>query len=318
MNPTARCALLVPVLVCVLLARAGNSVISIPAEIQHFGPLLVVATHDESPDPETLRSDLFSSNKEDRIRLLRAIGVESIPELRELWVEFLHDHTSDEARAITQSISGGLEEVNIGGQGSRQTILDTGFDDTTERPLELRAVFDWDDGRWTHVATLACRCQMTDNEDPFYPHPGRPLLPQEYVVSLHRRFSSGEYHREEIRFRLRGGLLWPLIDFESTFVKCPQGVSYSPACSVVETFLESAKLISNGGKIVPGFVLTLMNGQPPPCDMCGLILRNPKCSAYLWDENAFAYVPSPLKPKTCGPQAPRRKRQTPPSQAHTP
>jgi hypothetical protein len=306
MNPAVQFIALMLALYSATLAYAGNSVISIPAEIQHFGPLLVAATHEESSDPETMRGDLFGNDKDGRIRLLRVFGVDRIPEFHALWTEFLQDHAGNEDRAITQSIGGGLEEANIGDQGSKQIILEADFDDTTDRPLQLRAIFDWNAGHWTHVATLVCRCQMTDREEPLNPHPGHPLPPQEYVVSIHHRPINGEYHREEIRFRLRGGLLWPLIDFESYFTKCPQGASSGPACSVVETSLEPALLTGSDGKVVQGFVLVSREGHPPPCDMCGLILRNPKCSAYTWDENAFAYLPSSLKPESCGHALPQK------------
>jgi hypothetical protein len=307
MNPAVRFASFMLALFAASLAYAGNSVISVPAEMQHFGPLLVAATDEESPVPDTMRGDLFGNDMDGRIRLLRAFEVDTIPQLHELWAEFLRSHAGDEDRAITQSIGGALEEVNIGDPGSKQMILEADFDAATDLPFELRAVFDWKAGLWKHVATLACRCRMTDSGDPLNPRPGYPLLPQEYLVSIQRRPDNGEYHREEIRFRLRGGLLWPLIDFESMLMKCPQGASYGPSCSVVETSLEPTKLTANDGKVMQGFALVSRSGHPPPCDMCGLLLRNPKCSAYLWDENAFAYVPTQFESINCGlPERPPR------------
>ncbi len=295
---------------CVL-ALAGaplfaNSVISVPADVQHFGPLLVVATHEDSPNPETYRADLFSDKAEERMRLLRAIGIESIPELRELWSEFLRDHAGeDQNKVIAQRISGGMLEWNFGEPGSKQVVLNAGFDDSTDHPFELRAIFNQKSGHWTHVATLACRCQMGDDAEPSnYMHPGKPLPQQEWVITLHHQTENPTgYHRKEIRFRLRGNALWPLIEFESMSTICPQGSSYGPNCNVVKTDFESAKLINEDNEVIPGFVLISWSGKPPQKDMAAMVLYNPHCTPYSWNETAFAYIPSTLKPVVCGIQS---------------
>jgi len=294
---------------CVL-ALAGvpllaNSVVSVPADVQHFGPLLVVATHDESPNPETYRSDLFSDKAEKRMRLLRTIGIESIPELHELWTAFLRDHAGeDQNKVIAQTISGAMLEWNFGEPGSKQVVLDAGFDEQTDHPLELRAVFNLKDGHWQHVATLACRCQMGDDAKPdsySYMRLGKPLPQQEWVITLHHRTGNPTaYHRKEIRFRLRGSALWPLIEFESMSTICPQSLSYGPNCNVVKTDLESAKLINEDKEVIPGFALISWSGKPPQKDMAAMVLYDPHCTPYYWDETAFAYMPSDLKPVACG------------------
>ena len=251
------------------------------------------------------------------MRLLRAIGIESIPELHELWNAFLRDHAGeDQNKVIAQSISGGMLEWNFGEPGSKQTVLDAGFDEVTEHPLQLRAIFNLKDGHWWHVATVACRCQTTDDAEPNnYMHPGKLLPQQEWVVTIHLHQGSEnhlEYHAKEIRFRLRGSALWPLIEFESRSTICPQGSSYGSNCNVVKTDLEPAKLISEDKKLIPGFVLISWSGKPPQKDMAAMMLYNPHCTPYTWDEAAFAYVPSPLKPVACG--IPDKRTSSQPSQ----
>jgi hypothetical protein len=304
MKKAAHFASFMLALTCTPLFCEGNSVVSVPADIQHFGPLLVVATHEDSPDPETYRGDLFSDKAAERMRLLRAIGIESIPELYELWSAFLHDHAGeDQNKVIAASIFGGMMEWNFGEPGSKQVVLDAGFDEPTGHPLELRAVFNQKDGHWTHIATLACRCQIGDDAEPNnYMHPGKPSLQQEWVITLHQRTDENhlEFHAKEIRFRLQGSALWPLIEFESRSTICPQNSSYGPNCSVVKTNLEPAKLIGANKELVPGFVLISWSGKPPQKDMAGMMLYNPVCKPYTWDEISFSYVPSDLKPRTCG------------------
>jgi hypothetical protein len=305
------------VLACEPLFPAGNSVVSVPAEIQHFGPLLVVATHEDSPDPETYRSDLFSDKPEERMRLLRAIGIESIPELHGLWIAFLHDHAGeDQGKVIGQFISGGMLVWNFGEPGSKQVVLGAGFDEASGHPLELEAVFNLKDGHWTHVATLACRCEMGSRGEPDnFTRPDKPLPQQELVVTLHRRtVGRSEYHAQEIRFRLRGGLLWPLIEFESRSTICPIGVIVGPNCHLTKTDFESAQLIGEDENLIPGFELVSWSGNPPAADRIVMRLYNPVCAPYSWDETSFAYLPSPLRPAACGvssKQASRQRSQTP-------
>jgi len=277
-----------------------------PPDVQHFGLLVVVAFHDDAPDPVTFRGDLLGDNQEERMRALRAMGIESSPELRELWTDFLHDHAGEGAdKGVMQFISGGMLEWNFGEPGSKQAVLGAGFDEQTERPLELSAIFNLKDGRWRHVATIACRCQMSDDAEPFNLHPGRPLPAQEWIVSLHiRNEQANEYHREEIRFRLRNERLWPLIQFESWGMNCPQGYPLGPNCHVIETNLEPARLAGTNREQIPGFVLISWSGSPLQNEMAAMKLNNPSCKPYTWDETSFSYFPSQLKPVTCGHSAP--------------
>lgn len=192
-------------------------------------------------------------------------------------------------------------EGNFGELGSKQIVLDAGFDETTDHPLEVRAVFDQKNGHWTHLATLACRCQMNDFEEPQNPHPGHPMPRQEWVITLHHKAeNSHQYHRTEVRFRLLGGVLRPLIEFESMHVVCPQGYSDGPQCKVVETDLEPSQLITADKGQVSGFVLVSRSGNEPARDMTVMRLYNTTCVPYSWDEAAFAYLPSTLTPFSCG------------------
>jgi hypothetical protein len=261
----------------------------------------VIAFHEDSPDPEDYRSDIFTESADSRRRLLKALGMESSPELHALWERFLKEHPEkSEEKILSESVSGGLLPNNLRRTKLDPLDLDIGFEDASENPIEIRAFYRLNEGHWRHVATLACNCQMYERDDPPFLLAGQAVRTPEYVVSLDRHDELQDDHRQEIRFLWKDDVLHPLIEFESMRIHCPQGVSYSPACTVVETSLEKTNLVDNNGKIVPGFALISWSGNPPKCDMCGLILRNPKCTAYLWDETVFAYVPSTLKLKACG------------------
>jgi hypothetical protein len=286
-------------------ARTGvgeTSVPSPPSDVQHFGPLVVVSFNEEAPDPVTYRGDLLGGNHDERMRALRAMGIDSSPELQKLWTTFLADHSGEsDDKAVMQFISGGMLEWNFGETESKQAVLGAEFDELTDHPLELSAVFSLKDGRWRHVATMGCRCQMTDDAEPFNPHPGRPLPPQEWVVSLgERNVVAHTYRREEIRFRLRDGRLWPLIRFESLSENCPNGIQPRAACDFVRSSLEKSRLFNDRGDEVPGYVVISWDGSESLGSKGILPLRNPRCSSYTWDEITFSYIPSHLKPKSCG------------------
>jgi hypothetical protein len=309
MNPAVRFAWFLSVVAVSIAACKRPAATNTVPDVQHLGPLIVVAFNEASADPDVLRGDLLGGNKTERMHALQAMGIDSDPELRDLWASFLRSHSGQgDDKGVMQSISGGTDQSNFGDPGSEPIVLDAGFDELTDRPLEFRGIFVSEKGQWRHVATVACQCQMTDMAEPFNPHPGHPDPPQEWVVSLHKRDEGArEYQRTDIRFRVRDHLLRALIQYIGMKETCPSGPFNSPLCTISETSLHPARLLAENGSDIAGYVLISWSGPPPPCDMCGLILRNPKCSAYLWDENAFAYVPSPLRPESCGPALPQKK-----------
>jgi hypothetical protein len=269
-------------------------------EVQRFGPLVVVATNDESPDPETFRSEIFTEKKEDRLRLIHRLGMDSIPALQELWAEFLKEHAGKEDWAITQFVGGGMLPFNIGEPGDKQIILYAGFDDATERPLQILGVFSLRNSRWTHVATLACRCRMSDREEPLRLRPYLPHPPGEWAITLWSHTEGYIDSRgREIRFRLRDGVLLPLIDFESRSSHCPDGVQPKANCLMSSSSLEKAKLVSEIGEMVSGFVVITYSGTVST-DVKVPILANARCASYSWSDEHFSYDPSPLKPAKCG------------------
>lgn len=299
-----RFALFFVALVCAISANSQIGALNLPPVVQRFGPLVVVAFDEEAADPVMLRTDMFSDRKEDRLRTIRAMGMESDPELRALWSRFFSDHAGQgDDKGIMQFISGGMLDWNFGEAGSKQYVLGMGFDELTERPLKITAVFESRANKWRHVATLACQCQMNDTGEPFNPHPGKyPIPSQEWVVTLPRGTDDhDESHTTEIRFRLRGGRLWPLIQFENWHHQCPVGMPYGSSCNVVESRLEKATLVDTQGRFLKGFVLISWSGSPPPCEKCGMLLHYPRCCAYVWDESAFQYLPTEFKPIHCGP-----------------
>ncbi len=273
-----------------------------PAGLQRFGPLVVVSFAEDAPDPVAFRDDLLSGNRDWRIRALRAMGIDSSPEVHDLWAAFLNDHSGQsDDKSLMQFISGGMLEWNFGEPGSKQAVLGAGFDELTDRPLEFSAVFNLRDGRWRHVATVACRCQMTDDAEPLNLHPGRPDPPQEWKVTFHSPNERiNEDHRTGIRFRLHNDRLWPLIQFESGSTLCPSGFKPDAVCDIATSYLEKAILLDPSGNHMQGYVVITWDGSELLGSKGVRPLKNPRCAAYTWDEASFAYLPSPLEPLACG------------------
>lgn len=301
MKPAARSACLLFALATPTFAFAQSGPRVLPSEVQHFGSLVVVAFNEESPGPVTLRDDLLSGDKSRRIRALRAIGVQSKPELQELWTAFLNAHAGEsESKGVMQLISGGMVEWNFGDPGSKQYVLNAGFDEGTDRPLELRGVFARLNGQWRHTATVACRCLMHDAAEPLW-DPSRPNQPQEWAISLPERANDAAHgsRTSEIRFRMRDGRLWRLIQFESHSEKCPNLPKPSRRCTFFSSSLQKATLLGQRGNQIPGYVVISWTGEEDP-NLNVQRVRDPHCTAFVWDADSFAYLPSSLKPKTCG------------------
>jgi hypothetical protein len=72
--------------------------------------------------------------------------------------------------------------------------------------------------------------------------------------------------------------------------------------------LQKAKLMSEAGDLVPGFVVITYSGMVST-DVKVPMLGNARCVSYTWSEIHFSYEPSHLKPATCGePLAPTAQR----------
>jgi hypothetical protein len=289
-------------IVCAQNMQSSLPPTNLPPIVQHFGPLVIVAFDKASSDPVTIRQQFFSDKKEDRLNAMRAMGVESSPDLYALWSAFLAAHANEpDDKGVMQVTSGGETPYSFGDPGLKQVVMEAGFDEASGHPLVFDAVYERSRSGWKHMATIACLCQWMDREVPVLLRPYLPHPPGEWAITLWSHTEGDEEsHRREIRFKLRSGRLWPLIDFESMFTTCPQGSSYGPDCKILKTELEATKLIDEKKELVKGYTLVSWSGSPPSCDKCALLLYHPQCTSYLWDEAAFAYVPSLLKPVACG------------------
>jgi len=256
---------------------------------------------EESPDPETYRGALFGENAEGRRGLLRAMGLERIQEFKAAWQEFLKAHPEKTEVAFLAGFASGSIMDEPLEPHSRQVYLEIGFGEDTEHPFGILALFNQRNGSWRHIATFACACGLGNSTDP--PDDPRHRAP---VHDLIVGTNSGQpspgrgYLLHETHFRMKDGVLLPIIDFETMREQCPEGSANGPTCAVSETGLEKEMLVDKQGATQPGFALVTMSGHPPTCEMCALILRNPTCIAYVWDAAQFRYLPTDMAPVRCG------------------
>ncbi|MDR3793296.1 MAG: hypothetical protein P4L03_07940 [Terracidiphilus sp.] len=319
MKMAARFALLVLASASAPLFCAENPAPAAPPAVQHFGPLVVVATHDESPGPATLAIHKDAYSKAEKLSILHALRVDSTPALQELLTAFLQAQSLDSIDQADLQLDLPQARMDIGEPGAVQAILAVDFTSDQDQPLQLRGLFEFQGGRWRHIATVACLGYMFDFTEPgstsAASRPASSLPQQEWIVRFMQKtkkpvqnsFDEITSRSDEIRFRLRGGLLWPLIHFESSYKICPLDPGLSATCSLTSTQLNKATLLDEKGRHVPGFVLATVHGGMPA--RRGLPnFGPPTCAAYLWNPSHFAYEPSPLKPLQCGDEpAPRAK-----------
>jgi hypothetical protein len=271
------------------------------AQVQHFGSMIYAEMDEESPDPETYRTALFTENADGRRGLLRALGLKGVPEIDSAWQEFLKAHPEKAEDALLAAFaSGGILDEPLEPH-SRQVVLDIGFNEDTEHPFGIIALFDQRSGGWRHIATFACACALGDSIDPLDDPKHRAPVHDLVIGTRSGEPSAGRgYLLHEAHFRMKNGTLRPLIDFEMMRDQCPSGSLDGPACTMWETRLEKEMLVDKQGTTRPGFALVTMNGHPPACEMCAMLLRDPTCVAYLWDEVQFRYVSTEMVPVRCG------------------
>ena len=271
------------------------------ALVQHLGPMIYAEMDEESPDPETYRTALFTENAEGRRGLLQALGLGAVPEIKSAWQGFLKAHPEKAEDALLAAfVSGTILDEPLE-PNSRQVDLEIGFGDDTEHPFGLIALFNQRSGSWRHIATFACACGLGDSTDPLDDPRHRVPVHDLVIGTRTGEPSVGRgYLLHETHFRKKDGALRPIIDFEKMREQCPAGSVDGPACTVWETQLGKEMLVDKRGTTGPGFALVTYNGHPPTCEMCALILRNPTCIAYIWDEGQFRYITTEMAPVKCG------------------
>jgi len=289
---------------CRISQPANQSVNPTPhSDVQRFGPVIYVQTDRASPDPETYRSQLFSENANGRRDLIRALGLNDVPEFNSAWQEFLKAHPEKGEDALL----GGFASASIMDEplepGSRQAVLNLGFNEDTENPFGIFALFDQRNGKWRQLGTFACACVLGYSIDPLDDPKHRAPVHDLVIGTTTGVPNVGRgYVLHEDHFRMKDERLHPTIDFEPMREECPAEVTGGPTCTVWETFLEKEMLVDPNGRTKSGFALVTMTGHPSaePCRMCALILRRPSCKAFLWDDEQTRYVPTDLVPAKCG------------------
>lgn len=262
--------------------------------------MLYAEMDEKSPDPETYRTVLFAENADGRRGLLQALGLGKVPEIDLAWQEYLKAHPEKAENTLLATFaSAGIMDEPLE-PNSRQVVLDLGLGEDTEHPFDIIALFNQRNGGWRHIATFACACGLGDSTDPLDDPKHRAPVHDLVIGTRSGEPSVGRgYLLHETYFRMKDGVLRPLIDFEKMREQCPKGL-HGPACNVWETLLEKEMLADKRGMTEPGFALVTYNGHPPTCDMCALILRNATCIGYLWDEEQFRYISTEMVPVRCG------------------
>jgi hypothetical protein len=263
--------------------------------------MIYAETDEVSPDPETYRTALFTENAEGRRGLLRALGLGKVPEIDSAWREFLkaHPEKSEEALLAAFASASILDEPFE--PHSRQVVLDLGFSEDTDHPFDIVALFNQQNGTWRRIGTFACACSLGDSTDPLDDPRHRAAVHDLVIGTRSGTPSVGRgYLLHETHFRMKDGSLRHLIDFDTMLEQCPEGTVDGPNCTVWETRLEKEMLTDKQNRPRPGFALVTMSGHPSSCDMCALLLRNPTCTAYQWDDLQFRYMPTDMAPVKCG------------------
>jgi hypothetical protein len=270
--------------------------------IQHFGPLLVIASQDEVPDPELTARSLLDGGASEKLGALESLGLNTDPEIKRLWLEFLHTH-KDVAPSdfLKSAISTGVPSLFRGEGESSQKLISTGLDTLSDAPFYLDAIFTHRNGIWFRVATIACRCKLMEVTEPAKSIANKRTNALEELVyridmSPENDF---EWHLREVRFRLRQDLLRPVIQYEAESWKCPHGYKSGHLCTGIFGNFTSSTLIDDAGKSHIGAVL-FSGTQTSRLQDKELARRQmAACTAYAWNEEDFVYEESSWKAKAC-------------------
>lgn len=281
------------------LAQSG---IQIRDTVQHFGPLLIVASHEPAPDPEETARVLLDKGGPERLRALQSMGLESDAEVNALWLSLLNSHEGVSAEAFLQgSFSTGVPNQFFGEGIRPQKRVSAGFDTLSEQPFWIEAIYSQTDGQWYRIATIACWCDLMEVTEPAKSLSSkRALKPEELVFRMNVPPTNDiERHLREIRFRLREGVLKPVMEYEAESWNCPEGHQSGQFCTRTVGNLTRSQLMDNGGNTHAGAVLATGTQTSHMGEKEIPRLKWLTCTPYAWNEVAFRYEISEWKGASC-------------------
>jgi hypothetical protein len=282
---------------------AGGQATSVTEDqVAHFGPLVVVACHEAVRDPEKIARTLLDEGGAARLKALQELALESDTEIKAIWRDLLTTHKGIPAETLLQdTISTSVPDLFFGEGPEPQKRVSAGFDTLSDQPFWIDAVFSEENGQWYRVATLACRCKLMDLTEPAKSLSSKRMVkPEELVYRIDMSPENDyEWHLQEVRFRLHGGILKPVVQYEAESWKCPDGYRSGHLCTGTFGNLNRSALIDPSGRTHAGALLFTGTQTSHMKDHELARVHAETCTPYLWDETAFEYRISTWRAKGC-------------------
>jgi hypothetical protein len=270
-------------------------------EVRHFGPLIVVSFHVAVDDPEQIARRLLEGKPDERQTALQAIGVDSVPAVRELWTSPRQGTDPAPPEQLAKSwISTGVPNLIYTSDPNPYKVIDVGVDDLSEHPFQIESIFKKEASVWYRVATISCLCLSEREGDiEFTPAPKRPKV-TELAVRFNTSLGTGSIWSDRVvRFRLKDDLLQPVFDKEGNTWRCPDGVEPGKLCRGEIAELLSTQLIDSSGHHHHGMVLLRGEETTRHLDKEVGLITWLTCTPYLWNEDSFTYKVTEFKANAC-------------------
>jgi hypothetical protein len=303
-NPSGRLLCLCATAVLCSRSILGYAQTTVPDldKVQRFGPMVIISAHEPVPDPEKTARILLDEQGTARLKALEILGIQADPVAQSLWQDLLHTHQDVSPEAfLNDSFSTAVPSLFFGEGATPQKLVDAGFDTLSEEPFWIDAVFSQEAGQWFRIATIACRCKLMEVIEPAKSLTNRKSSrPQELVYRIDMSPENDyEWHLQEVRFRLRDGLLKPVIQYEAESWKCPDGYQSGHLCTGIFGNLASSILVDNSGKNHAGAALFSGTQTSHMQDKELARIQTGACTPYVWNDVAFQYEVSPWSAKAC-------------------
>jgi len=258
--------------------------------------------HRAWPSPEALTGDLRSPDDQVRLKALQILGV-SDQDSHETDFGPSGKPTGSHVAVPEQVL---LRYAAIGRDATSAAILAVSL----KHGFILAGAVAIPIGKgWQRIASFACGCKYEQGDRfrnfiELTPAPVFNSLEHYELVIRASGGGSGVYEQDEAHYRILGSDLRRVIHFESRYGMCDPTGPEPHWCIIRRAWFTP---MSIGDK--PVGVLVRAEGRFPGDHTPGIYFELPDlqirhlkelaCTAYLWNEDAFRYEPSSLKPQAC-------------------
>jgi hypothetical protein len=278
-------------------------------DIQHLGPMVLIHSDDEVPNPEDTAQAMLSDNPARKLSGLQALGIDRYPAIHQLWQD-LQKSQNVASEQLAALWTGGSIPWDIYDQNNEKyQFLSFDLSKQAEPIFSIEAVIQRDGGKFKQVATLACLCSGSSGFSGMHSDwmgSGKKIYELVNVVTLH---DAHGWQESTTRFRILHGKLEAVLRIENDKSVCEFDDPKHKPCSGSGIWFQYTPLIDQKGRRHLGATVSQVTWTESSHEMGGRMGKPCTCTPLIWNETTEAYQVVDWRSRSCGklPQIPSIK-----------